>query len=216
VATVSKPYTFAAGDTIESSKVNDDFDALYTAANNTLVHVDASKSFTGVPSGPATDPTSDNQFTRKRYVDGRTAGILDKHVVLNPLLGVTVAGLTDVGLLLSFTMPDLSVSGRAVRIDLSAYGVTFSGGDNTSTIELRMMRQSDNAQITGGWWTKGNGFLSGPRIEMTGWLFDNSMFAAGSTAKVVVHGTWTAGPAGKSAYVSGASNAPVTFVATQV
>jgi hypothetical protein len=70
-ADASVPYNFTAG----LPSVADDVDANFTAVinwiNTNAVHLDASKAFAGVPSGPATDPTSDNQLTRKAYVDAK-------------------------------------------------------------------------------------------------------------------------------------------------
>jgi len=66
---VSKTYTFVPGTPIESDQANQNFDDLVNYTNSEVIVRDASKAFTVIPSGPATDPTSDNQFTRKKYVD---------------------------------------------------------------------------------------------------------------------------------------------------
>lgn len=65
-----KTYTFVAGAKVLSAQANTNFNEIATFLNNDVVHVDASKSFSAVPSGPALDPTSGNQLARKQYVDG--------------------------------------------------------------------------------------------------------------------------------------------------
>lgn len=69
MATAAVTYTFAPLTLIESAKGNTNFQDLVTFLNNQVIHADASKVFTAVPTGPAVDPVSDNQFTRKKYVD---------------------------------------------------------------------------------------------------------------------------------------------------
>jgi hypothetical protein len=81
MATASKTYTFTPATTVLASEANQNFDDVDDFLNNEVIHKDASVAFTGVPSGPATDPVSDNQFTRKAYVDTSPAqGILGKAV----------------------------------------------------------------------------------------------------------------------------------------
>lgn len=66
--TVNKPYTFSSGE-ILSDEVNANFDELYDALNNDYIDAAASIAFTNIPSGPSTDPTTDNHLVRKKYVD---------------------------------------------------------------------------------------------------------------------------------------------------
>lgn len=67
----SVTYSFTSGGLIKSNEVNQNFTDLTTWMNTNAIQKDASVAFTGVPSGPATDPSSANQFTRKQYVDDR-------------------------------------------------------------------------------------------------------------------------------------------------
>lgn len=69
MSTVAKTYTFTAGTDIVSAQVNQNFDDLVNYINADVIVRDASKAFTSIPTGPATDPTTANQFTRKQYVD---------------------------------------------------------------------------------------------------------------------------------------------------
>lgn len=67
----SVPNNFTAGLPSVADDVDANFAAVVNWINTNAVHLDASKAFTGVPSGPATDPTTDNQLTRKAYVDAK-------------------------------------------------------------------------------------------------------------------------------------------------
>ena len=66
---VAKTYTFIPGTPIESSQANQNFDDIVNYINGEVIVRDANKAFTAIPSGPGTDTTSPNQFTRKQYVD---------------------------------------------------------------------------------------------------------------------------------------------------
>lgn len=68
---VSVPNNFTAGTPSVADDVDANFAAVVAWINANAVHLDASKAFTSVPSGPATDPSSDNQLTRKAYVDAK-------------------------------------------------------------------------------------------------------------------------------------------------
>ena len=78
MATVPAMNAFTNGTTISSVDVNENFDNLADFAQNSTVHKDGSVAFTGVVSGPATDPTGSNHLTRKSYVDTRTPLLLAK------------------------------------------------------------------------------------------------------------------------------------------
>lgn len=71
MATAAITYTFVAGTTIESAEANTNFNDLVSFLNTSVMHRDASSAFTAVPAGPATDPTTANQLTRKAYVDAQ-------------------------------------------------------------------------------------------------------------------------------------------------
>ena len=74
-ANVSVPNTFTNGTAADAPEVNANFSSLVTWINTNAVHLDGSKAFTAVPSGPAANPTSDNQLARKKYVDDSIAAI---------------------------------------------------------------------------------------------------------------------------------------------
>lgn len=69
MAALTKQYTFAAATTIESAKVNTNFDDIVAHINGSLVHKDGSVTMTGALTLPASDPASDNVASRKAYSD---------------------------------------------------------------------------------------------------------------------------------------------------
>jgi microcystin-dependent protein len=68
-ASASVTYNFVAGTPSVADNVDQNFADLVTWINTNAVHLDGSKAFTAVPSGPATDPVSANELARKAYVD---------------------------------------------------------------------------------------------------------------------------------------------------
>lgn len=67
--TLAIPNSLANGTNADASKVKQNFDEVASYVNTNAILKDASVSFTGVPVGPATDPTTDNMLARKAYVD---------------------------------------------------------------------------------------------------------------------------------------------------
>jgi hypothetical protein len=67
--TLAVTHIFAPATLIESAEANQNFDDIEAWANTHVIQKDASVAFTAVPSGPASDPVTANQFTRKAYVD---------------------------------------------------------------------------------------------------------------------------------------------------
>lgn len=67
----SVTYTFTASTPARASEVNQNFTDLVNYMNTGLMLADGSVAFTGIPSLPASDPTSDNQAARKAYVDAQ-------------------------------------------------------------------------------------------------------------------------------------------------
>lgn len=66
---IVKPHTFIDGTDAVAAEVNSDFDTLYTWVNTQGIHRDGTLAFTAHPSGPSSDPSADNQYARKAYVD---------------------------------------------------------------------------------------------------------------------------------------------------
>lgn len=61
--------SFSANTTAQASQVNTNFNILKTYIENNCILADGSVAFTTIPSGPSLDPSTDNQFARKLYVD---------------------------------------------------------------------------------------------------------------------------------------------------
>jgi hypothetical protein len=78
MAVASVSFSFVPNTLIQASQANTNFADLVTFLNSSTMHRDASGAFTAVPSGPALDPTSDNQLARKAYVD--KARLVGSHV----------------------------------------------------------------------------------------------------------------------------------------
>jgi hypothetical protein len=71
-ADATVPNNFTVGTPAVADDVDANFSAIVNWINTNAVHLDASKAFSSVPSGPTgIDPTTDNQLTRKAYVDAR-------------------------------------------------------------------------------------------------------------------------------------------------
>ncbi len=189
MATASVPYSWVANDPIRSSELNSNYSSLVSFLNTSTVHTDASKAFTGVPSGPATDPTTDNQLTRKKYVDDRTKGLLGYHHVLGDS---TAAGTTqvDMGVSFAFTVPDISGGGRGIELSLYAYKITSTMGAN-DIASIYMVKSSNNAAIGVGNFcrdTTVNDRNTAFYIRRTITANDASIFIAGSVLNVKVQG----------------------------
>lgn len=92
MATASVTYTFVPLTLAESSKANTNFADLVSFLNTQTMHRDASSAFTAIPSGPALNPSSDNQLTRKKYVDDLLVAFLQKDVVSVPFVATSAVG----------------------------------------------------------------------------------------------------------------------------
>lgn len=127
-ADVSVPNNFVAGTPSVADDVDANFAALVTWVNTNAVHLDASKAFTAVPTGPATDPSSDNQLARKLYVDNKVAagprGVMARNSATSSSAN---AGTTGVLSAPAFT----AVAGRRYKITISGYGATIVGAGTT-------------------------------------------------------------------------------------
>lgn len=67
---VSVPFNnFEQSTPANADEVDANFGAVVDWINDNAVHLDGSKPFTSVPSGPATDPTLANHLVRKSWVD---------------------------------------------------------------------------------------------------------------------------------------------------
>lgn len=64
MATLSVTYNFTPNTLAEADKVDQNFTDVVSFVNTNCIQKDASVAFTNIPSGPSTDASSANQFTR--------------------------------------------------------------------------------------------------------------------------------------------------------
>lgn len=104
MSTLTKPYTFAPNTYAVAQQVNANFDAIFAWINNNGIWADASTAFTAIPSGPALDPTTPNQFVRKGYIDD---GCIRNGTAANGALvqGALLPFTTDSGGVFTITFP---------------------------------------------------------------------------------------------------------------
>lgn len=99
-ANATVPNSFTDGTATSAPAVNANFTAILNWVNTNAVHLDGTKAFTAVPSGPATDPTTANQLTRKAYVDAKvwaTANYADASVTTSKIVdgNITTVKIAD-------------------------------------------------------------------------------------------------------------------------
>ena len=115
-ANVTVPNNFVAGAPAVADDVDANFQSILDWINANAVHLDASKAFTAIPSGPASDPTNANHLARKAYVDVGHRGTLGYAQITASQVGITAV--TDVtGLSVTFT----AVAGRRYKITAEGY-----------------------------------------------------------------------------------------------
>lgn len=116
MSTATITYTdFVNGTPAEADQVDQNFDDILNYINTEVIVRDAAVAFTSIPSGPNSDPTTANQFTRKQYVDqysipvyqsqGAAIDIQTQPVAENQLLfgGGSAVVITDPGYNLTLT-----------------------------------------------------------------------------------------------------------------
>lgn len=172
MATASVTHTFAPNTLTEAGEANTNFQDLVTFLNSQTIHKDASVAFTGVPSGPASDPVSDNQYARKRYVDG-DIGVLRRawsmpdgasSVLIDTFTTVVARGVTaaHTGLTVvttgnyrigfSFVAPAAAGKvGAKLQINgVDAQGLSMISGEGTGTILSSVHQQRQYMPLTAG------------------------------------------------------------------
>lgn len=127
-APASVPNSFVAATPIVAAQANANFAALVTWVNSNTVATDGTVPFTGVPSGPATDPTTANQFTRKAYVDA-----LIPVGMIAPYAGAAAPA--------KWLLCDGSAVSRATYAELFAVtNVLYGAGNGTTTFNVPDLR----------------------------------------------------------------------------
>ena len=122
-------YSFTNGTTAAANEVNANFTTLVNWITNNAMQLDGSVAFTSIPSGPASDPTTDNQLTRKAYVDATASSVGD--IKMGGWAAAPSGWLLCQGQLVS----------RATYSALFAVvGTTFGAGDGSTTFGLPDLR----------------------------------------------------------------------------
>jgi len=136
MSTLTVTNTFTGGTNAVPGDVNTNFDQIEAYVNTECITKDAALAFTGVPSGPATDATTANQFTRKGYVDPyMPKNIQAEGLAVGPTVGPNTLATLDI--------PDPGY-------DIQVWGNAFSIGSATvSTDTWELMIFSEGVQHTG-------------------------------------------------------------------
>ena len=148
MSSVSKTYTFTGGTYAKAAEVNQNFDDVVNYTNNEVIVRDGSKAFTAVPSGPAVDPTSNDQFTRKKYVDDKDAALQTSITNLTTTV-TTNKTAQDTGLAARATVsgvgnPIIKVGDAVVTTNASGDGyVAYSGGSFPSAVSTVVATAGD-------------------------------------------------------------------------
>lgn len=127
-ANVAVTYNFTAGTPAVADNVDQNFTDLVNWVNTNAVHLDGSKAFTAVPSGPATDPTSSNQLTRKAYVDAGHRGTMGYASTTTAQTGISSTPTDLTSLSVTFT----AVTGRRYKISASVRVIQNVGAANNT------------------------------------------------------------------------------------
>jgi hypothetical protein len=159
-------YSFSANTTILSAEANTNFADIVSFLNGEVIHKDAAIAFTNVPSGPASNPSSDNQFTRKKYVDDECdSHVNDRAKIVKRVVSgsghdsITTSAFYITNMNFTYTF----VSGRVYEIRVTAHcdwssgqGVFLGLYENTTLI-ARLFQDNEAAgagrTITGFWTT---------------------------------------------------------------
>lgn len=75
MADLERLYNFVDGTPAVADQVDGEFNTIVDFINDEVVHRDGSIAFMNIPSGPAENPTTNNQLARKRYVDKKAGGL---------------------------------------------------------------------------------------------------------------------------------------------
>lgn len=134
---------FTAGTPAVADDVDTNFADLVTWLNTNAVHLDGSKAFTGIPSGPASDPTTANQLTRKAYVDSVVGG---RGVVATATKTSGQGSITSVTDVTSLSVTFTAVTGRRYRLSFQGQVYSSVSGD---TVQVQITDSTNAVQNFG-------------------------------------------------------------------
>lgn len=127
---------FVSGTTIESAKVDQNFSDLVSYINSNCIVKDGSLASTAVLSGPATDPSSANHYTRKQYVDDNVGRASSSTTGSHTF---TASDAWQSLLSLTITNP-----GKAVVVEAWGSALHLAGGGTTVSYKARVGISLDN------------------------------------------------------------------------
>lgn len=163
--------TFTAGTSAVASQVNTNFSEVVSYINTNSVLSDATVAFTQVPSGPSTDPSSNNHLTRKLWVDRQVGSAIGQET------DGTFSGITVFDTYYNVGQMDLAVpSGKPIFVD--ATGSFIALNHNGVTSFWAQMAVSLN---------NGSTWVYGPQLAIA----SPGGVAAGGTPRIMVSGTPT-------------------------
>lgn len=145
----SVTYTFTVGTAAVAAQVNQDFTDLVTWINTNAVHLDGSKAFTAVPSGPASDPTSDNQLARKAYVDRKGSTCTSSTRPASPVTGQLIFE-TDTSRVRIWNGSLWQLVSGNQSVSASSTGVVVAGGASPTLTFATENYDTDNFFTAGG------------------------------------------------------------------
>lgn len=192
--------SFTPGEVIMASAQNANNNALVNAIDSKIA-ADGTIPFSAVPTGPAADPTTDNQFTRKAYVDNIAGGILgyvSRVTTVTPGAVYSTLSLLDVNVV---NFPDLSPSRRGVRLVFHAASTVATAGSVGTLFLINGTTQYGNFRTVPG---------NGIHMEHVQYA-NNGDFPSGGNVLVQVQIT---GPT--AALVNAAANYPIQLYAEQI
>ena len=187
MSAVSKTYTFVPGTDIESAETNQNFDDLVDYINGEVIVRDASMAFTAIPSGPATDPVSDNQLARKKYVDDIAAVVAGTVTALTSTVNGQTTDITK--------RPTVNASTAGVKIvSYSVVVTTNANGDGTVSFPAGSFTTCNNVIAVSGSMTAGAPSTAISTISLTGFTNTGFTFRAFKTTSTAPFGIYVLEP----------------------
>ena len=132
---VSVTYSFTAGNPARASEVNQNFADLVSYINSSVM-LTSGVAFTQTPSGPASDPTTDDQLARKLYVDNAVKA----RTGFGMQRPTTTAQITDA-----------NFNASAYQVFSEASWVVGTAGTVDVLVWATMTISNNNAATTGDW-----------------------------------------------------------------
>lgn len=166
-------HTFVNGTPADASQVNANFTVLtaWIAAN--AMQIDGSVAFTGIPSGPATDPTTANQLVRKQYVDQRLARCLLSKSTTVTTSAVALSAMTE-----DEDLVGLYGGGASVVIPAGQAGLYIAQIEGTSAAGLSIYPGTGAKPLAA--WVYVNGVQNGLGCSWDGPSATSQEFATGA------------------------------------